>query len=151
MKPWFSTGLVGGGLAAGILVTMTGCLPVDNFYGEVAIRDSDGQLEVAICEQVLTTNLLVEIRNPGGEWITILDAYGEATLLAGTTFMPAKPPAGLVDSASRVYRLEKGVQVNVLAVSPAPDVTAYFNAGDSGLPTDQWLHTDSSTTDLPCQ
>jgi hypothetical protein len=130
--------------------SLSGCLPFDRFDGPVAIRSSDGVIEVAFCTSLSVTELYIEVRQNGDDWQPVLDVKGNSLIRSGSTFRVDTPPEGFEGDPLSQPTLGPRVEVSVLAVSPADDLIAGFSSDGAGLPTDSWLHPDRSTTQQPC-
>ncbi|GHF21974.1 hypothetical protein [Pseudolysinimonas yzui] len=136
---------------------LTSCVLAESFAeGPLAVRDSGGSLQIAVCDELDVVEIEGDVRTSGGDspWETFLLISGNANLARGTSFSSMSIPEGLV---GRFDDLDAaGIDSLFFSVEGADDsadggftFSAYFEV-DGSLPTTGWLQTGGKVTEEPC-
>ena len=137
-----------------IASTLAGCESLAAVDDPIAVRRSDGELQVTVCTAVTLTSLLVEARAAGvvsqsqKAWV----AEGHSAIAAGEVLSSGSPPTGLEASAWGEPDLTPSSELTIALVGDNDEtLEASFTVPLSGLPTSDWLQSDGTITESACQ
>jgi hypothetical protein len=132
-----------------LVIALTACDPIDTPDAPVAVQ-LDAALVVRFCEPIASSSVLVEYRNPGKSWKTVL--LGNGTGKYDEIRVDAPPPGLKVAETSSPTFVEDGeISISLVAKSAtAPDLATTIKVPPDGLPADSWLRPDGSITQNPC-
>ena len=139
------------------LIGVVGLSACDNnlYLSPVAVQRDGTDLLIAFCDETVEVKQIFASssnRNKGVErrfW----DAAGLTTLTSGQIVAVSEGVEGLVQQVSRDPYLAAGTTLTVVAngTDPRTGYSAELSLGDTMLSEDEWLHTDGSVSELPCE
>lgn len=145
-------------LAISVALGVGGCTLIEPSFatGPATIRRSGHSIEVSICTELTTSGLFVDVRPNGlwSKWVTVLEASGNATVAKGDQFDVRDRAFGLAIDSSAEFDVDnlRDVQLGILAEnSSLSQLDASFTVPADGLSSTKWLHTDGTTSVLPCE
>lgn len=123
---------------------------------EVVIRQADDSIIVGVCADLASTGFLIEARGAGlwAQWVTVLDASGEISIARGDQFDLRYEIDGLTPQVETDFDPDDEGEIGVDIRgenSSLFEISAGFDIPDGGLSAVDWLHTDGSTTEQPCE
>ncbi|MET0830354.1 MAG: hypothetical protein ABWY26_12580 [Microbacterium sp.] len=136
-----------------LAVGLAGC---DNnlFQGPLAVRESYGGLEIAVCTSGSTDEVVAyeSARSADERWSEFLRASGELALTAGTIIVPAREMRGLQMQEYVRPHLTGGSELDIsVNLDDSAVASALFLIPDGGLPIASWLQPDGTVTTSPCR
>jgi len=141
--------VVGSSLLAGCV----GLFPESGrFEDPSGLQRNDGQISFLLCETGEVSLALLEERNTdeGRDWVTIVQAEGDALITSGVPYSQDSLPGGLFASINTTAVLDPGADYYLLVQTSEGTIRAAFTAPD-GLPTNGWLAPDGTVTADPCE
>ena len=137
-----------------IASTLAGCDSLAAEEDPIAVRRSDGELQVTVCTALTLTSVLVEARAAGvvsqsqKAWV----AEGRSEIAAGEVLASDSPPSGLDASAWGEPDLTPSSELTITLVGDNDEtLEASLTVPLSGVPTKEWLQADGSITERACQ
>ena len=142
------------GLVLFPLLVLTAC-DTEARQGPVSVRSGADELELAICADMTIEEAFVSVYDQGKSsdiWVAI----GEAEIRHGASFSVLAPPDGLATSEFNDVEINPRDDLYVTLNGPFTDGTASsastaVKVPKSGLPRSEWLQTDGSFADDPCE
>ena len=144
------------GLVFAACLSLAACDSVNNFQGPVSIKRDGGDLLVAVCTDVVITDLLVDERNvqENLQWRTFWRASGRAAISEGQVLSTAGTIPEMEATILNSPRLQPGDGIGILLRSDDPEgqqnVSGSFQIGEEGLSQTQWQHPDGNLKNEPC-
>lgn len=133
-------------------IVLTGCLPAD---GKVSIATFNGNLQVAVCEELVVEEALADVREPGADSeVRFWEAVGQVTIPAGTEVSLQDNPFGMDQRTFIEPNLSGGTRVWFTFIGQAGRDTGArveFLIPESGLRDGVWLTNDGNVQQSPCE
>jgi hypothetical protein len=131
--------------------TLVGCVPL----GEpkdlgIAIRDSDGELEILVCREAEVSRVILSTRRQGDDWQRVWDQAVEMPLAVGDTLssMDLADPSEVL----RQPGLSAGTELEVIInTSSGLPFLGIFQIPDAGFSEAEWLFADGNMTSTGCE
>jgi hypothetical protein len=145
---------IGLGLTVGCLC-LSGCDPIHDPSAPLAVRESDGQVELALCADMTLSTVLVETRSErtDNEWVSLILLDGDASVNAAQVLSSDSVPEGLAATELNDGELIPGAEVSVLLVradGARVEADAFMTVPANGIPYGSWLLPNSTVDELPC-
>ncbi|PVZ95889.1 hypothetical protein DDQ50_05335 [Amnibacterium flavum] len=135
--------------------SLTGC-DTNLGQGPTAVRNVDGNLQIAMCESVEVSRISASYREKRFiaylPRVEFLDLVGRKTLEPGQLLEVGRAVEGFDAKLSENPALDiEGDMEILLWVAGSDDVsTSAFLMPSGGVPVDGWLQPDGDVTDEPC-
>lgn len=134
-----------------IVVTLSGCERV--FDGPAAVKRDGQHLLIAVCADVLATEIYASSRNVTTQkpWIRFID-FSEPTALSSGQIVSTGTGSDMSVSQSAQPDLSSGADLLVTVVSSRESAGfgAAFEIRGGALSETNWLHTNGDLTTTPC-
>lgn len=133
--------------------TLAACDSLAAVEDPIAVRRSDGELQVTVCTAITLTSVLLEARAAGivSQSQTAWLAEGRSDIAAGDVLSSDSPPSGLDASSWGEPDLAPSSELTITLIGENDEtLEASLTVPLSGVPTADWLQADGTITKNAC-
>lgn len=134
-----------------VTLGLSGCQPAD---GPVAISELDGELYIAVCDDLVVGGAYGSFRPEGGQWARFWEADGQSAIADGTVAPLGQDSFGLRSTLLSAPTIEPGSQLAITFLgepNPSSGTVAQFSVPTTGLAEGEWLTPRGDVLSSPCE